>query len=159
MLPDLTIADVALMSTESRPTEAGRRKAKWIARGFLGAFALSVATVIYTGLSVDGFVSDFDSGFRSLTFRVGETRSVEVHFDSPSRFAEARLTLSLPAAVEPGAPDDAWPDGRPVTLAPGDNVFSVTVRGVQPGSGYLVARVEASEPVGLYRVFLTVTPE
>ena len=159
MLPDLAITDIAPMNSDSASPRAGTRKAKWIARGFLAAFVLSVLTVIYTGLSVDGFVGEFDSGFRSVTFAAGESRSIDLRFDSPSGFSEASLEISLPGIVE-FASESEFPAGRQaVTIVPGENVFAVTVRGVEPGSGYLIGRIAAREPIDLYRVFLTVTDQ
>ena len=39
-----------------------KRKLRWIAVGFIGAFALSILTVIYTGLNVEGVLGEFDAG-------------------------------------------------------------------------------------------------
>lgn len=131
------------------------RPAKWIAAGFIGAFAASVFTVIYTGLNVEGSNAEFDAGFRSVTLAPGERRSIELAFDSPAAYAEATLELTLPPMLE--SPAGLAPMG--VSLVPGANHFDVVVEATATGSGYLVARVESGDPVGLYRVFVTVTDE
>jgi hypothetical protein len=140
------------MSEGSQAKGSNRRRARWIAAGFIGAFALSVFTVIYTGLNVGGYSSaEFDAGFRSVTMVIGEVRRVDLVFESPGEFEDAELSLVVPEAVALVGPAEA-----PVTLAIGENVVPVEVRATAAGSGYLVARVEAEEPIGLYRVFLTV---
>ena len=54
------------MTDSSRETESGTRRPRWIALGFVGAFAASVFTVIYTGLNVGGYSSaEFDAGHLS----------------------------------------------------------------------------------------------
>jgi hypothetical protein len=135
-------------------TRAGR--ANWIAAGFVGAFAASIFTVIYTGLNVEGTSAEFDSGFRSVTLAPGERRSIELQFDSPAAYPEATLDLTLPPMLEIAAPTGArWP----VAVVPGPNTFPVVVNAGETGSGYIVARLQADVPVGLYRVFVTVTDE
>jgi len=140
------------MSKASEKTESKGGRANWVAAGFLGAFALSVFTVIYTGLNVGGYSSaEFDAGFRSVTMAVGEVRTVDLVFESTSQNPDATLSLIVPDAVALVGSAEV-----PVTLSAGENVVPVEVRGTEAGSGYLVARVESEEPIGLYRVFLTV---
>ena len=124
----------------------------WVAAGFIGAFAASVFTVIYTGLNVGGYSSaEFDAGFRSVTMTVGDVRSIDLVFDSERAIEDATLSVALPAAVGLTGPAE-----RSLPMSAGENVVPVEVVARQPGSGYLVARVEADVPIGLYQVFLTV---
>lgn len=140
------------MSKTSEKSGSGRGRPTWVAAGFLGAFALSVFTVIYTGLNVGGYSSaEFDAGFRSVTMDIGDVRTIDLVFEAATEIPDATLSLLVPPATEIVGPAEV-----PVTLAVGENVVPVEVRAIAPGSGYLVARVESEEPIGLYRVFLTV---
>jgi len=139
-------------SDEPKPGRAGR--ANWIAAGFLAAFAASVFTVIFTGLKAINTSPEFDSGFRSVTLEPGDERAIELVFDSPAAYAAATLYVTLPPMLDfaRGSREQSS-----VAVEPGSNYFTVTVEAREVGSGYLIARVEADEPVGLYRVFVTVT--
>lgn len=144
------------MNAQTEKRAAGMGRAYWIAAGFLGAFAASIVTVIWTGLMVEGRPEEFDAGFRSVTMTVGETRSIDLIFDSPAAHAAAGLSLDLPDSVEL-APGEAFDVARrTVELVPGNNVVMVTVRARAAGSGYLEARLSGDEPIALERVFITV---
>jgi hypothetical protein len=138
-------------SDEPKPGRASR--ANWIAAGFLVAFAASVFTVIFTGLKAINTSPEFDSGFRSVTLAPGDVREIELMFDSPARYAAATLFVTLPSMLDfaEGSGEESS-----VGVVPGSNHFTVAVEAREAGSGYLIARVEADEPVGLYRVFVTV---
>jgi hypothetical protein len=144
------------MTADSRGARGGWNKARWIAAGFLAAFATSILTVIYTGLMVDGYPSEFDSGFRSVTLAVGETRAVDLIFASSVDSAEATLEISLPDVVRMEHEMDTEVR-RAVAVRHGRNAYPVEFVGTTPGSGYLTARLVAAEPVGVERVFVTVT--
>lgn len=139
-------------SVEPKP-RTGR--ARWIAAGFIGAFAASILTVITTGLNVEGRRAEFDSGFRSVTLAPGERRSIELEFESEAAHPEATLELTLPPMLELVAATEA----RPVAVVPGSNRFAIEIRADEIGSGYIVARLQADVPIGLYRVFVTVANE
>jgi hypothetical protein len=146
------------MNQQTGKKAGGESRARWIAAGFLGAFAASILTVIWTGLMVEGRPEEFDSGFRSVTMTTGETRSIELIFDSPIAHAEAELRIELPDALEPADGSTEAAVRRLVELAPGTNVFTVIVRARAEGSGYLQARLSDDGPVALERVFVTVEP-
>lgn len=134
-------------------------RARWIAAGFILAFASSILTLLYTGLRVEGPRSEFKAGFRSVTLAVGDKRSIELGFEAAAREPDARLELELPPMLElVEQPGDRKPV-LPVALEPGDNRFTVTVRATAAGMGYLVARVAGESPVGLDRVFVTVVED
>lgn len=142
------------MKADSETARRGKSRARWIAAGFLVAFATSVLTVIFTGLMVEGSRGDFDAGFRSLTLRPGETRSIEFVFEAPAAAEAVRFELSLPAMLATVGPPPAT-----IALRPGVNEIAVSIRAEAAGSGYLVARALGEEPLGLDRVFITVTPD
>jgi hypothetical protein len=139
-------------SLEPKPRRTNR--ARWIAAGFLAAFAASVFTVIYTGLKAINTSPEFDSGFRSVTLAPGDERAIELTFDSPAAYPAATLYVTLPSMLD--FAEDSREESS-VAVEPGSNHFMVAVAAREVGSGYLIGRVEAGEPVGLYRVFVTVT--
>jgi hypothetical protein len=132
------------------------RTPSWIAFGFIGAFAASVLTVIYTGLMVEGSPGEFDAEFRSVTMHVGETRAVRLVFDVRSVYPEATLEVQLPPMVEPRDAPGSSSVTEDVSLVPGDNEFSIEIRATGVTRGYMIARLLADEPVALERVFVTV---
>lgn len=155
MLPDLpSVIFLKDMDPILEPKPRRTDRARWIAAGFIGAFAASIFTVIYTGLNVEGSRADFDAGFRPVTLAPGEQRTIELVFDSPAAHPESTLDITLPPMLELAAGSE---ERSAVALVPGSNSFRVVIEAREPGSGYLVARVEAEQPVGLYRVFVTVT--
>lgn len=148
------------MNSQSEKSPAGAGRARWIAAGFVGAFAASVLTVIYTGLMVEGRPGEFDAGFRSITLAPGETREIELRFESPAAFETAQLRLSLPGILEPAGRGDAAASlERTVAVAPGANVYAVSVRALAAGGGYLEARLTGEAPIALERVFVTVAAD
>ena len=147
------------MSDDSDIRQTGSGKARWVAIGFISAFFASIFTVIYTGLNVEGTSAEFDSGFRSVTLSVGETRTVGLEFESPSAYPEAILEVTLPEAVKLPGQTETGLNSTPVSVVAGENTFQIDITAGSPGSGYLVARVAAGEPVGIYRVFVTVTED
>jgi len=147
------------MNEAANSRQRKARVAKWIAAGFLGAFATSVFTVIYTGLNVEGSSAEFDAGFRSVTMSVGERRTVDLVFEADAEYPDAWLELTLPDAVRIAGQKYAEAEPRSVAMVIGRNAIPVEIEAIAPGSGYLSARVEADEPIGVYRVFVTVTPD
>ena len=146
------------MNQTSDSATTSARKLRWIAFGFIGAFAASVLTVIYTGLNVEGVLGEFDAGFRPVTLAVGEVRAIDLEFDSETAYPEAILEIILPEMVEFSAQSEAR---TAAPVAAGSNTFSVAIEAMALGRGYLIARVEAAsgEPIGLYRVFVTVADD
>jgi len=143
------------MNTNSESSQ-GERRARWIGVGFVLAFATSVLTVIYTGLMVEGSPSEFDAGFKSQTMSVGEVRAIEFVFEAQASAPDATLVLSWPEMLEPADASAEASATRPVALEAGRNTVSVEVRASAPGSGYLVARVAAEDPIARDSVFVTV---
>jgi hypothetical protein len=131
--------------------------ARWVAAGFVLAFATSVFTVIYTGLMVEGSRAEFDAGFRSLDLRVNEVQTVRFYFDAEVSDPDARLELDLPAMIEPATPREGGIWRQSVAVAIGDNEFAVELRAVAAGSGYVIARLTGEQPIGRDSVFVTVS--
>lgn len=143
-------------------SESGKRTfgtARWIALGFVVAFATSVLTVIYTGLMVEGSRAEFDAGFRSLEMKLGEIAEAHFYFESTVAEPDATLELEFPEFLDPVVPRDGASWQQKVGVVPGRNEFGVELRAVTVGSGYVVARVFGAQPIGRDSVFVTVTAE
>lgn len=140
------------MKPKSETKTAKGRKARLIGFGFVFAFLLSVATVIYTGLMVEGSRADFDVGFRSLTLAPGDVATVRLVFEAEAAAADAVLLLELPPMLAPAAGGLT----RPVEVVAGENAYTVELRAVAEGSGTVVARLIGEQPIALERVFVTV---
>jgi len=141
-------------TTERQSSDTG--KPGWIAIGFIGAFALSVFTVIYTGLNVRGHGAAFDGGFRSVTMAVGEVKSVELVFESQHDLDDVMLEVTLPDMLEFAAETGARRAPRPVSLDIGSNHFSVDIEATGAGRGYLRSFVVKDETIDVYRIFVVV---
>ncbi|MDX1561737.1 MAG: hypothetical protein R3305_02365 [Gammaproteobacteria bacterium] len=122
-------------------------KANWVAAGFLGAFILSVATIIYTGLM---------AGVRSLSLNVEEQGTVELVFDMPAAAVAVEFEVVLPDVVEFTGQPDQRRMRRSIDLTAGINVIPVEITGTAIGGGYVNAQVGGAEQIGTDRVFVRV---
>lgn len=121
------------------------------------AFAVSVLTVIYTGLNVEASRADFDPGFRTLEMQVGAERDARFFIESEVADADATLELAFPEFLEPVGSGGGAPWQRRVTVVPGRNEFAVELKALAAGRGYVEARVFGREAIGRDSVFVTVT--
>jgi hypothetical protein len=134
-----------------------RRGPGLIAMGFIGAFALSVVTVIYTGLNVRGHGAAFDGGFRSVTMAIGETRTINLVFESTVAFPEAMLDVALPDMIEFAGSSPIRQPQTPVSVEPGSNTFTIEIKATAAGKDYLRTSIDDDiEAIDIYRVFVTV---
>lgn len=144
------------MNQTTNPQSSETGKPGWIGIGFVGAFALSVLTVIYTGLNVQRHGAAFDGGFRSITMGVGDVRTVELVFQSEVLVDDAILEVDLPEMVVFSNPSSGQQAEMPVALDIGSNRFSIDIEATEAGRGYLRTRVVKDLPIDVYRVFVTV---
>lgn len=143
----------------NQPADSDTRRKptpRWIAFGFIGAFATSVLTVIYTGLNVQDYGAPFDPGFRSVTMTVGEVRTIELFFESEEAVPDAILEVSLPEMVE-FARDAGIQQARSSVVMPvGATTLSIDIQATEVGRDYLRTRIIKDLPIDAYRVFVTV---
>lgn len=156
MLTDLSATVTSDMSqtTDRQSNDTG--KVSWIAVGFIGAFALSVFTVIYTGLNVRGHGAAFDGGFRSMTMAIGEVRTIELVFESQEALDDVMLEVTLPDMLEFANVTEERQAPRPVSLDIGSNRFSIDVEAVAAGRGYLRSFVVDDLTIDVYRIFMVI---
>ncbi len=132
---------------------------RWVAAGFVLAFAVSVLTVIYTGLNVEASRADFDPGFRTLEIHVDEQREVLFFIEADIADADATLELAVPDFLEPVGPGGGAPWQRPVAVVTGSNEIAVELKAVAAGRGYVEVRVFGAETIGRDSVFVTATED
>jgi hypothetical protein len=131
-------------------------KVSWIAIGFIGAFSLSVFTVISTGLKVRDHGAAFDGGFRSITMEIGEVRTVDLVFESQEELDDVMLEVTMPHMLEFADQPDGQGASRPVSLDIGSNRFSIDVKATHAGKDYLRTFVARDVTIDVYRIFVTV---
>lgn len=145
------------MNETTDPKKSRYGRPNLIAVGFIGAFALSVITVIYTGLNVRDHGAAFDAGFRSITLAVGERRTIDLVFESTVGFPEAVLEVTLPGMLRFSGASSGQSPRSTVAVEPGSNTFSIEIEATETGKDYLRTRiVDDIEAIDLYRVFVTV---
>jgi hypothetical protein len=134
-----------------RPTRAQRI----VAFTFLGAFGLTMLTVIFTGLWVRSPRARVLET-TTVTLAIGEPRSVNLVFDSPAPVGDVELTVDLPAGIElvdrPGERRVVWH----TTLASGSNALPLTVVARSAGGGELAALLRHGDERKIFVVELAV---
>ena len=147
------------MNQSSDSGRVSKRTPTWVAFGFLGAFAASVLTVIYTGLNVRDHGAAFDSGFRSVTMSVGEVRTIELLFQSAEAVSDATLEVNLPDMVEFARESDYQQARTPVAVTVGSNSFAIDIEATAVGKDYLRTSIVKDIAIDVYRVFVTVADD
>jgi hypothetical protein len=144
------------MNQTTDPQSNDTGKLSWIAVGFIGAFALSVLTVIYTGLNVRDHGAAFDGGFRSITMDIGEVQTIDLVFESQEELDDVMLEVTLPDMLQFAAQSDDRQAPRPVSLDIGSNRFSIDIEATAAGRGYLRSFVVKDLTIDVYRIFVIV---
>jgi hypothetical protein len=115
-----------------------------IAFTFLGAFSLSILTVVLTGLAVRAPGSGAPR-VESVTLAIGEVRTVNLQFVARAASDAAQLTVDLPAGVElrghEGLRHVAWT----APLTSGSNVLPLEVAAVSGRGGQIAARLQHAD--------------
>ena len=135
-----------------RPTLAQRI----VAFTFLGAFGLTMLTVVFTGLWVRSPSANRAPETTAVTLTVGEPRSVNLVFDSPAAVDDVELTVDLPAGIElvdrPGERRVVWH----TALAVGSNALPLTVVARNGTGGELAALLRHGDERKIFVVTLDV---
>jgi hypothetical protein len=120
-----------------KPTFAQRA----VAFTFIGAFGLTMATVIFTGLFVRSPSARRAAEPTVVTLTLGEPRSVNLVFDAPVALADVEFTVDVPPGVElvdhPGERRVVWR----TRLAQGSNALKLTLVAHGGSGGELAARL------------------
>jgi hypothetical protein len=127
-----------------------------VAFAFLGAFGLTMLTVVMTGLYVRSPNARRAPETPAVTLTVGETRTINLVFDSRLGIDDVEFTVDLPPGIELAA----HPGQRRVTgqaaLAGGDNALPLTLVARGGGGGQLAARLKRRNEQKVFVVDVTV---
>lgn len=137
-----------------RPTLAQRI----VAFTFLGAFGLTMLTVVLTGLYVRSPGARRAPETPAVTLTIDEPRTINLVFGARSALADVELTVDLPPGIElvthPG-------ERRVVSraaLAAGDNALPLTLVARSGPGGQLAARLRQRDDRKVFVVDVTVEP-
>lgn len=127
-----------------------------VAFTFLGAFGLTMLTVIFTGLWVRSPSARRAPEPTAVTLTIGESRSINLVFASRAPLEDVEFTVDLPPGIElqsqPGRQRVVWR----TRLAAGDNVLPLDVVARGGRGGALAARLRHGEGQKTFVVDLTV---
>jgi hypothetical protein len=109
---------------------------------FLGAFGLTILTVILTGLEVRSPAARRGPETQVVTLAVAQAHTVNLLFTSRTQVDGVRFTVDLPTGIEfdgkAGVRRISWS----APLAAGDNLLPLTLVAHAGGGGQLAARLQ-----------------
>jgi hypothetical protein len=155
---------VTTPSTDTKPREPSGRAERpkptlaqrVVGFAFIGAFALTMLTVVLTGLYVRSPSARRAPETPAVTLTVGETRTINLVFGSRAALEDVELTVDLPPGIELAM----YPGERRVTaraaLAGGDNALPLTLVARSGGGGQLAARLKQGDQQKVFVVDVTV---
>ncbi|HLF12443.1 MAG TPA: zf-HC2 domain-containing protein [Gammaproteobacteria bacterium] len=127
------------------------RPPRLVAAGFLGAFATSILTVVFTGLWVRSPESKSDRAVPTLSLVVNASRTVNLVFASANALDDVAFTLQLPDGVELAGYEGRRRVEWRTRLSAGNNVLPLELVAVAGRGGQLVARLQHG---GMQKVFV-----
>jgi hypothetical protein len=123
---------------------------------FLGAFGLTMLTVILTGLYVRSPSARRAPETPAVTLTVGETRTINLVFGSRAALEDVEFTVDLPPGIELAThPGQRRVMGR-AALAGGDNALPLTLVARGGRGGQLAARLARRGGQKVFVVDITV---
>jgi hypothetical protein len=135
-----------------KPTRAQRV----VAFTFLGAFGLTMLTVLMTGLAVRSPSARRTAEAPAVALTIGEPHTINLVFDARAALADIEFTVDLPPGIE--LTDHAGE--RRVTgrakLAAGSNALPLTVVARSGSGGQLAARLRHGDAQKVFVVDLTI---
>ncbi|HEY9182316.1 MAG TPA: hypothetical protein VIQ99_03890 [Gammaproteobacteria bacterium] len=128
-------------AAEHRKPTRGQRA---IAFGFIGAFALTMLTVILTGLYVRSPRTRAPET-EVVTLTIGEPRSINLVFDSRAALPDVEFTVDLPIGIElADHPGQRRVVGR-AELSSGSSALPLTLVAREGPGGQLAARLRSGD--------------
>lgn len=135
-----------------KPTRAQRL----VAFTFLGAFGMTMLTVVLTGLYVRSPSSRRAPEAEAVTLRLGEPQTVNLVFAARAPLADVDFTIDLPSGIELAErPGERRVTGR-AKLTAGNTALPITVVARSGGGGQLAARLRSGAEQRVFVVDLTV---
>jgi hypothetical protein len=122
---------------------------------FIGAFALTMLTVVLTGLYVRSPRTRAPET-PAVTLTIGETRTINLVFGSRAALEDVELTVDLPPGIELAMhPGERRVTGR-AALAGGANALPLTLVARSGGGGQLAARLRQGDQQKVFVVDVTI---
>jgi hypothetical protein len=118
---------------------------------FLGAFGLTVLTVILTGLEVRSPAARRGAETQLVTLALAEPHTVNLLFTSKATLADVRFTVDLPPGIEAEGRAGVRRISWSAPLAAGNNVLPLTLVARAGGGGQLAAQLQHG---GSHRTFV-----
>lgn len=123
---------------------------------FIGAFGLTMLTVVLTGLYVRSPSARRAPETPAVSLTLGETRTINLVFGSRAVLEDVELTVDLPPGIELAAhPGERRVTGR-AALAGGDNALPLTIVARSGRGGQLAARLKQGDAQKVFVVDVTV---
>lgn len=136
-----------------KPTRAQRV----VAFAFLGAFGLTMLTVVLTGLYVRSPRSRGVPDAPAVTLTLGEPRTINLVFAARNSVTDVDFIVDLPAGIDlVDRPGERRVAGR-AKLAAGDNALPLALVARSGNGGQLAARLQRREDQKTFVVDITVT--
>ncbi len=117
------------------------RGSRLAAAGFIGAFGLSIVTVLLTGLAVHAPRSRAVPQVAAVTLKPNRAQTVNLVFDSGTALDDVVVTVELPRGVELRGHELARRIEWDTKLVAGSNLLPLEIVATSGRGGELVARV------------------
>ena len=127
-----------------------------VAFAFLGAFGLTMLTVVLTGLSVRSPSSRQGPETPAVTLTVDEPRTINLVFDARAALADVEFTVDLPLGVELAEHAGERRVVGHAKLTAGDNALPLTLVARSGAGGQLAARLRHGGEQKVFVVDVTV---
>jgi hypothetical protein len=131
--------------TEEKQIPSAARPTFWqrlSAFAFLGAFGLTILTVILTGLEVRSPAARRAPETQVVTLAVAEPHTVNLLFTSRTQLDGVRFTVDLPAGIEVDGKAGVRRISWSAPLAAGNNLLPLTLVARAGGGGQLAAQLQ-----------------
>lgn len=146
------VSSEAAQPPRPRPTLAQRI----VAFTFLGAFGLTMLTVVLTGLYVQRPSARRALETPAVTLTIGEPRTINLVFGTRTALTGVELTVDLPAGIELTTHPGEQRVVSRAELAPGDNALPLTLVARNGQGGQLAARLRQGDERKVFVVDVTV---
>lgn len=123
---------------------------------FLGAFGLTMLTVVLTGLYVRNPSARRAVETPAVALTLGEPRTINLVFDVPSAIEGVDFTVDLPAGIELATHPGARRVELSTQLARGDNALPLTLIARSGTGGQLAARLRQRDEQKVFVVDVSV---
>jgi hypothetical protein len=134
-----------LPPTENKQIPSAAPPTPWqriSAFAFLGAFGLTILTVILTGLAVRSPATRRAPENQAVTLAVAEPHTVNLLFTSRTQLDGVRFTVDLPAGIEMNGKAGVRRISWSAPLAAGNNLLPLTLVARAGGGGQLAAQLQ-----------------